>query len=197
MRMPETKIKEAILHPDKMARLAAVSYFSLAFSRDAEVMSLVIQAFEKYGRSNAFTYLQVVHDLLQTEATVEWLIRELVQQDGDNDYLVHLGRLLADADPHFLLPYKAEILQAPGFRKDFGPVFQERLDLLTWDAEKCWHELERIAEEGKNKHCARKLISPTATGSSKRWHGKGKGKDMSNVFWRCLARRSTASRTTR
>src|SRR5437868_6195700 len=57
MRLSEAKIKEAILHPDRLARQAAVTYFSEAYSRDTEVMPLAVQAVEKYGRDNAFRTL--------------------------------------------------------------------------------------------------------------------------------------------
>ena len=50
MRLPESKIKEAILHPDADIRERAVRYFDDSFSRDVSVMPLVIEAVERYGR---------------------------------------------------------------------------------------------------------------------------------------------------
>ena len=54
MRLPEAKIMEAILHPEKMVRQEALRYFTGCYSRDAEVMPLAIKAIETYGRSDTF-----------------------------------------------------------------------------------------------------------------------------------------------
>ena len=151
MRFPEAKIKEAILHPEKLARQEAVNYFSNCFSRDTDVMPLAIQAVENFGRRQAFSHVHVMASLAQTEATVEWAIRELHKEENkveDHDsYLPALSRLLCNADPRLLVPRAQEILQAPGFLKDLTFAFQERLDLLAWDADRCWKEVEDICQE--------------------------------------------------
>ena len=151
MRLPEAKIKEAILHDEKLARQEAVYYFSNCFSRDNDVMPLAIQAIEKYGRRQAFQYVHMLANLAQTEATVEWAIRELHKEEDkfeDHDsYFTALSRMLCNADPQLLVPRAQEIVKAPGFLNDLTFEFQERLDLLTWDADRCWKELEDICQE--------------------------------------------------
>jgi hypothetical protein len=147
MRLPEAKIKEAILHPEKMVRQEAVHYFSNCFSPDTTVMPLAIQAIEKYGRRQAFRHVHVLTDLAQTETTVEWTIRELHREEDHDGYFPALSRLLCQADPRLLVPRAQEILKAPGFLKDLAFEFQERLELLTWDADRCWSELDEICQE--------------------------------------------------
>lgn len=151
MRLPEAKIKEAILHPEKLVRQEAVYYFSNCFSRNTEVMPLAIQAIEKYGRQQAFLYVHPLADLAQTEATIEWAIRELHKEEDkaeDRDtYFPALSRMLCNADPLVLVPRTKEIIRAPGFLKDLTFEFQERLDLLAWDADRCWKELDDICKE--------------------------------------------------
>jgi hypothetical protein len=151
MRLPENRIKEAILHPDRSARQAAAGYFDDVYSRDAEVMPLAIQAIDKYGRNTAFQYIHVVCNLAQTEATVDWVVRELRQAAGGPTYLANLSRVLLYADPRLLVPRRDEILHAPGFEQELMSQFRERLELLSWDADRCWAELERLADEGKGK----------------------------------------------
>ena len=51
MRLAEAKIKEAIVHPEKLVRQEALLYFADCYSRDAGVMPLAIRAIETYGRS--------------------------------------------------------------------------------------------------------------------------------------------------
>src|SRR5262249_39644591 len=148
MRLPEAKIKEALVHPERLVRQEALLYIADCHSRDAEVMPLAIQAIGTYGRSQAVQHGHVLAHLAQTEATVEWAIRELHREDdraNDLDsYFPALSRLLCSADPHLLAPRADQILQAPGFFKELAPEFPERLQLATWDADHCWNELERL-----------------------------------------------------
>src|SRR5262249_41980849 len=136
MRLPEAKIKQALVHPDKMVRQEALLYFADCHSRDAEVMPLASQAAETYGRRQAFLHVHVVAQLAQTEATVEWAIKELhreVDKAHDLDsYFPALSRLLCSADPHLLAPRADQILQAPGFFTALAQEFRDRLQLATW-----------------------------------------------------------------
>jgi len=58
MRIQESKIKEAILHPEEEIRLKAVSYFADSHSQDETLMPLVIQTVEKYDKETAFRILR-------------------------------------------------------------------------------------------------------------------------------------------
>ena len=156
MRLPEAKIKEAVVHPEKLVRQEALLYFADCYSRDAEVMPLAIKAVETYGRSNAFLHVHVLAHLAQTEATVEWTIKELHREEDEaedqDSYFPTLSRLLCSADPQLVAPRADEVLQAPGFFKKLAPEFRERLQLASWDADQCWKELERICTEGVGKN---------------------------------------------
>src|SRR5207302_9383794 len=70
MRLQEAKIKEAILHPEKLVRREALRYFADCFSRDVEVMPLALKAIETYGRGHAFPHVHALTNREQTEATV-------------------------------------------------------------------------------------------------------------------------------
>jgi hypothetical protein len=157
MRLPEDRIKQAILHPDGDARQAAVTYFEDVYSRDPEVMPLAIRALEQYGRGTAFRYFHVLTRPAQTETTIDWVVRELQQARGERTYLDNLSDLLCHADPPLVLPRAREILDAPGFAPILAPRFRERLELLSWDAARCWAELGRIAEEGKAKYVSTEI----------------------------------------
>jgi hypothetical protein len=156
VRIPEVKIKEAILHPERLVRQEALLYFADCFSRDVEVMPLAIKAIEKYGRSDFFPYVHVLAQLAQTESTVEWAIKELHREedkaDDDDRFFPALSRLLCNAAPQLIAPRADEILQSPGFFKQVIRDFRERQRLAAWDADQCWTELERICVEGVGKH---------------------------------------------
>ena len=155
MRLPEANIKEAVAHPEKLARQEALHYFTDCYSRDREVMPLAIKAIETYGRSNAFLHVHVLAQLAQTEATVEWAVKELHREEDKahdlDSFFPALSRLLCNADPQLLQPRADQILQAPGFFKEMHDEFQERLRLAAWDADQCWNELEKICTEGVGK----------------------------------------------
>jgi hypothetical protein len=155
MRLPEAKIREAIVHPEKLARQEALNYFADCFSRDAEVMPAAIHAIETFGRRNAFMYVHVLADLEQTEATMDWAIQELHrEEDKVEDYdsfFPALSRLLCRASPQLLIPRAKAITEAPGFLKALLPDLQDRLQLASWDADQCWKELESICAAGVSK----------------------------------------------
>ena len=65
--------------------------------------ALVIWAIEKYGRRQALSHVHILTDLAQTEATVEWAIRELhretVEFEDKDSYIPALSRLLPGWHP--------------------------------------------------------------------------------------------------
>ena len=153
MRLPESKIKDAFLHPERDVRQFVLHYFSDSFSRDPEVMPLAIRAIEQYGHENAFQFSYGVSALAQTSQTIDWVIGELKRQQWqpNNNYAASLSRLLCNADPPLLIERQAEMLEAPGFDEFLAKVFVERLDLFTWDADQCWQELVTLCEQNKSK----------------------------------------------
>ena len=103
MRLPESKIKAAIQHPEEEVRLTALNYFTEPLTDDKSVIPLVIQAVETYGVDNAFRILRDADQLPQTESTINWLIgqlhRDLDLASIDNDnYRFAIALVLCDAD---------------------------------------------------------------------------------------------------
>jgi len=149
MRLPESKIKEAILHPEEEVRLKAVSYFSRPPSQDETVMPLVIEAVEKYGRDKGFTILRRADHVPQTAATIQWLSDELrkdwdLADVGNDNYCCAVALLLRDADPRLLKP---EIAELPCFTEELRGSFHERLEMATWDWETGWAAFEQFGRE--------------------------------------------------
>lgn len=157
MRLALDKIKNGILHPEMDARKMAVSYFTDSYSRDPEILPLAIQAIEKYSRAEAFEHVYWLSELVQTEATVEWMMSECRRSDIDRFYAMHLGRSLIQADPRLLRPFAAELLQmyALGLSEEYA--LRENLEFATWNAEQCWAELERIVALGKGEDGAENI----------------------------------------
>ena len=151
MRCREATIKAAILHPEEEVRLAAVSYFSGSYSRDETVMPLVIRAVETYGRDKAFRILRAAESLVQTEPTVEWIIRELRRSydlaDVDEDnYRFAIALILYHARPEVLLQRKGFIIALPMFPDELRGPLDERLNMLCWDWDRGWTALEVLGQ---------------------------------------------------
>lgn len=149
MRLPESRIKAAILHPEEECRIAAASFFSGAFSRDEAVMPLVIQAVGTYGRPAAFRLLRSAQNLPQTPDSVDWLLAELgrdfdPQNPDDDDYRLVIALILYRAGPDVLLGRRAEIAAARAFPQPLRAELDERFHMLGWDWDRGWQALEGL-----------------------------------------------------
>jgi hypothetical protein len=161
-RVPEATIKKGLLHSEKIARQEASSYFSSAFSRDAEVMPLAIEALEVYGRRQAFQYTHGLADLTQSLDTVRWLVHE-IQNDPRSFVEFHayyrsLSHALCNADPRIVAPHIYMIFNARGFDRRYAPIIERRIEQMNWDADRCWSELHAaftVDEETDETHFAR------------------------------------------
>ncbi len=156
MRLPEEKIKQAILHPQLEIRQRAVRYFSVCRSEDEGVVPLVIQAVDKYGREDAYHLIGNSVRLRYTEKTISWVIEELQDPDAERyeNYVFNLNRVLCHADPVLLIHRDTEMLDSCRFYGDLRDCFIRRLELISWDEAACWRRLEQICEDGKNKQYA-------------------------------------------
>src|SRR5947209_6820003 len=117
LRLPDDKIKEAILHDDPAIRDRATSYFARSYSDDVSIMAQVIRAVETYGRQGAYRMIGLSRDLRQTEESITWVIDELNDEPsgGYEDYAYNLSMVLVEADPALLLPRESDALGARHF----------------------------------------------------------------------------------
>lgn len=152
MRTPESKIKRAIVHRDESVRVAAVSYFSSAFSPDPTVMPLVIQAVEFYGRRTSFRILRAAAGLAQPPAAIDWLLDELrrdydLADVGHDNYRFAVALALYHAPPEVLLRRKDSIVGLPMFPEALRGPLAERLGMLHWDWDRGWAALQALGCE--------------------------------------------------
>ena len=114
MRLPESQIKQAILHPEEEVGLTALTHFTDSFSRDETIMPLVIETVGKHDRQATFRILRRADRLTQTPLTIQWLANELrqdfnVEDVGDDNYHFAIAILLCEADPELLVGRHREI----------------------------------------------------------------------------------------
>jgi len=157
VRYPENKLKEAILHPDRDVRDAAIRYFYSSTHLDHTLMPLAIQALERYGRTTAFSYTHYLNVLPQTEQTIGWVVAELGHEveappEERHFYYLNLSRLLCHADVRLVASHAPEILHTPHFDPKERTAFEERLDMVGWNAERCWQALQQYCETNRDKN---------------------------------------------
>ena len=149
MRLPESDIKSAILHPQEDVRLTAVGYFSDAYSSDPAVMPLVIQAIEVYGRETAFRILRDAERLPQTEDSIRWLSKELrrdydTQDVAQDNYRFAVAIALSRTQVELL---SADFNDLPAFPSELKPAVNERLEMASWDFETAWQAFETLGRQ--------------------------------------------------
>lgn len=157
MRLPESKIKQNILHPDEEVRSMAVKYFSGSFSQDTSIMPLVIQAVERYGRKDTTGIIYKAGWLKQTDDTILWVIEELnknpdlLYEDSIN-YFMHLSYILYRSSLDLLLKYEDKILDAPNLIPSIKEEIIQFLNIYNWGFEKLWKALEELCQRNKDRY---------------------------------------------
>lgn len=152
MRLPESKIKTAILHPEEAVRLTALAYFADSFTADESLIPLVIEAIEKYGRESAFSILRDAERLPQTEFSFNWLLNELKadfdpsEVDQDNYRFAACLALLA-APLELLVEHKNEISDCPNFAPELVPALNELVAMASWDWNTGWKVFTDLARD--------------------------------------------------
>lgn len=152
MRLPESKIKEAILHPEEEVRLSALTYFANSFTTDELAKTLVIESVEKYGRDSAFRILRAAERLPQSESSFNWLLNEL-QSDFDPsnvdqaNYKFAVCLALLSAPLELLVEQKNKILECPSFAPELVPALNELTTMASWDWDTGWKAFNAFIRE--------------------------------------------------
>ena len=151
MRLSESKIESGILHPEQYVRDAAISYFSGSWSGSRTVMPAAVKALEAYGWQDAFSDIESLQPLAQSDETISWLVSEFRRLEDSTDrraweYISALSWILAEAEAGLLKRRRDEILNAKRLDSDARDAIRERTRLLTVSAESCWSELEEFCD---------------------------------------------------
>ena len=138
MRLPEEKIKQAILHPEPEVRLTALQYFTESHSDDASVMPFVIEAIERYGPPHDYKLLREAERLRQSPATIDWLITQLrrpfnTEVDTEDNLRVALALVLVRSEPALLAQRYNDILSLAAFPEPLKVRLGETLKLEFTD----------------------------------------------------------------
>lgn len=151
-RLPEGRIREAILSEDNDVRKFAIRYFSGSFSTDPGIVSTLIQGAGKFGVEKIGGDFGAAQELPLTKASIDWILENLrATENFPSAWKEFDGSMmacpLAYGDLDLLVPYRERIesdesICLSGVREVLG----ERFALRDWDEAACWDELEKYCE---------------------------------------------------
>jgi hypothetical protein len=152
MRLSNSKIKQGILHAEQSVRDAAVSHFAMEHSDDRTVMPLASEAIDTHGSQEAFSEIDALQSLAQSDQTISWLTSEVSQigdptDDQQWEYVSDLSWILAEADVHLLKRRRKDILALRFLNADARESIQQRTRLLSVAPESCWREFEECGQQ--------------------------------------------------
>ncbi len=152
MRLSNDKIKQGILHPEQSVRDVAVSHFAMAHSDDRAVMPLASEAIDTFGSNEAFSDIDALQTLAQSDQTITWLTNE-VSRIGDPadkqqwEYVSALSWILAEADARLLKRHRKDVLALRFLNAEARDSIQQRTRLLSVAPETCWCEFEECCQQ--------------------------------------------------
>jgi hypothetical protein len=154
MRQSADKVKAGILHPDQDVREAASHYFADSYSSDPGIMPVAIQAIEKYGFDDAFQTYFFLENLVQTDESVSWLIRQLKtlgqpRNDKEAKPILAYMSALVHADPAVLKSHESEIM-AMELDHDSKDAIREQIWFPSRSGQELWGDFDEFCQTHEN-----------------------------------------------
>lgn len=145
MRLTTEQVKQAILHPDKLCRTAAIYYFSQSYSSDPSIMLLAIEAFQQYGLDAFESYTFPWH-LPQTRESLSWAIEEIERlparrTEQEELYCDSLLGTLLHAAPYLLKEFEDAIQGMKNLDIAWKRALHDPIYLSTFNFDQLWKEL--------------------------------------------------------
>jgi hypothetical protein len=145
------RIKPFLLHEDPYVRAAATDYFTESWSRDPDILPMVLDAVERYGvRDLAGDYRDLDH-LVLSESSFGRVLEHLDEAGGSD-----LGRRLEDVisrAPGALLAARETVMAQQSERlTKIAPRIERRRQLTAWSGERLWDELQDFARRSADQH---------------------------------------------
>jgi HEAT repeat protein len=140
------RIKPFLNHTDVDVRALAADYFSDGWSRDPEILPLILDAREKFGDEPYFRNLSRAKHLVITDETLDRLLELLNQAESDR-MAGSLGDLIAKAPVELLDNRRDVVANHPKLKSEIIRSIQLRLEYREWSSERLWDKLRDLARE--------------------------------------------------
>jgi hypothetical protein len=145
------RIKPFLLHEDPYVRRAALDYFADSRSRDPEIISLALDAYDRSRDQDRIRSLYACDRLLLTEHALDKVLDHLSGAE-DADAIQALNHLVVSTPVELISARDAVIRGTPNIQPKTIARLERRRDLAAWSGEKLWEELQDFAYRSKDVH---------------------------------------------
>ena len=143
------QIKPFLLNADKYIRRAAVAYFAESWSRDPDLIPIILDAYARFGDREDTLSLGVCDRFLVTGPSLDLVLEHLANADHTR-VIESLNRVIAHAPGELLLARGPAILEVPKLLPDIVTQLQRRRDFAGWSGDKLWQELQDYASRAED-----------------------------------------------
>ena len=147
-----TDLKRFLLHEDRWVREFVAAYFSDSWSRDPDLMGLVLKACDAYGEDeNSYVLARASHFALASDSLLG--ILEHLRNTKDLNIASHLNNIVGRAPVQVLLARESDILDTPNVAQETVERLDRRRSLAAESGEYLWQELQDFSDRSREKRC--------------------------------------------
>src|SRR4051812_24226125 len=132
--MPD-RLKPFLLHQDPHVRRAVVDYFADSWSRDPDLIPLILDACERFGDGGSSWGISALSRFPMDDSSLDRVLRHLARA-RDPDAIHRLNRVIAHAPGDLLAARHAEVLAHPEVSREIVPQAAWGRKLAGWGGER-------------------------------------------------------------
>ena len=150
MMVRPTDLKQFLLHEDRWVRDFVAAYFSDSWSRDEDLMRLVLKACEAYGDDeNSYVLARAWHFTLASDSLLGVL--ERLRKTKNHKIVFHLNNIVSRAPVQLLFSHETDILDTPNVTQETVERLDRRRSLAGEPGEQLWQELRGFSDRSREK----------------------------------------------
>ncbi len=142
------EVKPLLVHQDRTVRKAAVRYFHGTWSRDVELVPLILQAFRTYGADEDIVGLAFSSQFALDAASMDDVL-DTLGTATDSAAILNLNRTIANAPVELQISHEATILDVPNLMPQTATSFQRRQKFSRQSSSELWIDLQNRAESSE------------------------------------------------
>ena len=135
------RVKPLLRSEDPYVRDAAADYFAGSWSRDPELVPMILEAARQRGPTRHSRGLVALDRFPLTEQALDGLLEHLAGAE-DESTIRNLNRAIANAPVELFVAGESAIVDTPHFDREQLPRLERRRDLAGWSGKRLWEELQ-------------------------------------------------------
>jgi hypothetical protein len=148
--LPADELKPRLLDRDWLVREAVARWFRSSWSRDPDLVPLVLEAVRRHPRRVSRHLLSLCDRFVLTPESLDRVVAAL-EDPVDEDTGLHLNRMLWGAPGPLLAANLERILGNPFLLEPTALRVERRAELATWPAEKLWDDLVELTDAARGR----------------------------------------------